>query len=172
MSVTVNASFMDERHQKYAQGSPEVGGIMHLVPVTLLTHMKLYRFATAGQSQDRLFGAPWWIGFSAYRALVQLATLEARSVRVVARECLAVPPEWGNAMDLLVCADVRQPLSAWSGTPRTARTKDAHTHRYGSPWRPDRSITQLYVPGLSEKEDDHPIPWSGVLLPVALEHVA
>ena len=175
MSVTVNALFMDALHQKYAGGFPEVGGMMHLVPITLLTHMKIYRFSTAGNPHDRLFGASWWFGFSAYRALVQLATLEARSLRAVARECLAVPPEWGNLMNLLVCADVRQPLSAWSGTPRTARTKDPHTHRYGGPWRPDRSITQLYVPGLSEFRLDGTrgpfIPWSDVLLPAALEHV-
>ena len=64
MSVTVNASFMDERHQKYARGSPEVGGIMHLVPVTPLAYTKIYRFSTAGLPQDRVFGchAARWFG--------------------------------------------------------------------------------------------------------------
>ena len=36
MAVTVNASFMDV-HRASAEGAPEVDGMMHVVPVTLLT---------------------------------------------------------------------------------------------------------------------------------------
>ena|SRR6266581_3698288 len=174
MSTTVNARFMAE-HRKYAEGFPEVGGMMHVVPVTLLPHMKIYRFATAGKASDSnyLYAAAWWFGWSAHEALVQLAKAERRALREVARECLAVPPEWGNAMDVVVAARVKQPLSVWSGTPRAARRKDLDTQRYGQKWDPDRSITQLYVAGLSEFRPDRTrgdcIPWSDVLIPDLLE---
>ena len=58
-------------------------------------------------------------------------------------------------MDLLVSAQVIRPLSAWSGTPSTARIKDQGTQQYGVAWRPDRFITQLYVPALSTRRPDH-----------------
>jgi hypothetical protein len=165
-SNTANAAFMGP-HKKYAEGFPSVGGMMNVVQVTLLPHMKIYRFATAGTPIDRLYGTCWWFGTSAHRALLQISRARRTSLHVVARECLAVPPEWKNVMDVLVCAEVLQPLSAWSGTPRTARNKDKSTQQYGDPWEPDRSITQLYVPGLNERRPDgtmeHAIPWSTVL---------
>jgi hypothetical protein len=168
MLATVNAAFMAEQ-RKYAEGFPGVAGMMHVVPVTVLPHMKLYRFAKAATPDDRLYGASWWIGYSAYQALCQIAGPSMSNLRRSARERLAVPPEWGNAMDLLVCAHVLQPLSAWSGTPRTARSKDRNTQQYGSPWEPDRSITQLFLPGLSKHRPDNTfgpfIPWSEVLKP-------
>ena len=161
--------------QKYAEGYPGIGGMMNVVPVTLLPSMAIFRFATAGTPEDRLYGAHWWLGFSPHRVLVQLAKREGRSLRDVARERLAVPLEWGNVMNLLVCASVVQPLSGWSGTPRTARNREEHTQRYGAPWRPDRSITQLYIPGLGEFRPDRTrgsfISWSRILLPVALQVV-
>jgi hypothetical protein len=165
MIATVNARFMDEQ-QRYAEGHPGVGGMMHIVRVTLFPDMRIYRFASAGVPDDRLYGAPWWIGFSPQDTLMRLARVEARSLRDVARQCLAVPPEWGNAMNLLVCASVVQPLAAWSGTPRTARTRERKGPQYGEAWRPDRSITQLYIPGLRE------IDWTSVLLPVSLQAIS
>jgi hypothetical protein len=159
---------MDEQ-RKYAEGFPGVAGMMHVVPVTILPHMQLYRFAEAATPDDRLYGASWWIGYSAYQAITQLAGPNVNNLRRTARERLAVPPEWGNAMDLLVSAHVLQPLSAWSGTPRTARSKDKDTQQYGDPWKPDRSITQLFLPGLKKRRPDDTlgpfIPWSKVLRP-------
>jgi hypothetical protein len=81
-------------------------------------------------------------------------------------------------MDLLVHAKTLQPLSAWSGTPRTARrvaiaqsliAVGYKTRRYtGDAKEPDRSITQLYIPGLRLKRPDETsgefIKWSKVLL--------
>jgi hypothetical protein len=99
----------------------------------------------------------------------------SRSLRDVARERLAVPLEWGNAMNLLVCASVVQPLAAWSGTPRTARNMEERTQYYGEAWKPDRSITQLYIPGLRELRPDDTrglfINWAHVILPVTLQIV-
>jgi hypothetical protein len=158
---TVNEAFMDA-HWAAARGftlglpanvftdqASEIGGMMHVVPVKLLPRMKLYRFGTG--SDDKVIGGPWWFGFSAYQALMARATQEKRTLRDVARERLAVFVEW-NLMDVLLHAEVRQPLSAWSGTPRTARAKqEGH---YGGVLTPDRAITQLYIPGLSERGPD------------------
>ena len=168
MRATVNAEFMAEQ-RKYAEGFPGVGGMMNVVHVTLLPHMLLYRFAERGTPEDRLYAAFWWVGYSAHQALFQLAGPNGKNLRRTVRERLAVPPEWGNAMDLLVCAHVLKPLSAWSGTPRTARSKDTGTQHYGAPWKPDRSITQLFLPGLRERRPDgtvgSSIAWSEVLRP-------
>ena len=151
-----------DAHRTSAEGSPGVGGMMHVVPVTLLTHMKIYRFGTRGWSADRLYGGPWWVGVSACDELTKLAARQARSLRDVARERLAILSEWGNAMDALVRAAVRQPLSAWSGTPRTARSKVER--RYGDAQRSDRSITHLYVLCLKENGPVGAPVWSGALL--------
>jgi hypothetical protein len=168
MVATVNADFMADQ-RKYAEGFPDVGGMMHVVPVTLPPHIQLYRFASSGTPDVYLYATCWWFGVSAHQALFQLAGPNRSNLRRTARERLAVPPEWGNAMDLLVCAHVLQPLSAWSGTPRTARSRDESTRQYGAPWKPDRSITQLFVPGLRERRPDGTrgpsIPWSKVLRP-------
>jgi len=168
MPATVNAAFMADQ-RKYAEGFPGVAGMMHVVEVAVLPHMQLYRFANANTPDDRLYGAAWWIGYSAYQALLQLAGSDLANLRRNARERLAIPREWGNAMEILVCANVLQPLSAWSGTPRTARNKDRKTQRYGSRWEPDRSITQLFLPGLNERRPDGTsgpfVPWSKVLKP-------
>jgi hypothetical protein len=124
---------------------------------------------------DRLYGAHWWFGFSAHDALIALAKAKGRSLRTVARECLAVPPEWGNTMDLLIAVRVCQSLSAWSGMPRTARSKSATSGFYGAAWNPDRSITQLYVPGLRERRPDRTdgpfVKWSDVFEPSVIEDV-
>ena len=170
MIATANGACMDEQ-RKYAEGFPDVGGMMHVVAVTLLPAMTIFRFASAGTPVDALYAAHWWIGVSPCEALRATARHERRSLSDVAREQLAVPPEWGNAMDLLVSARVRQPLAAWSGTPRTARSKQAGTQQYGSPWTPERSITQLYVPGLRETRPDRTrgscVKWQDVLAPLA-----
>jgi hypothetical protein len=140
------------------------GGVMHAVPVTLHPGMKIYRFATHGIPFDRLCRSFWWFGFSAHDAIRELAKFEQRRLGEVARECLAVPPEWGNSMDLLVHAAVTTSLSAWSGTPRTARHKDP-AGEYGVAWKPDRSITQLFIPGHRRLDPaDDAIRWSDVLV--------
>jgi hypothetical protein len=88
----------------------------------------------------------------------------------VARERLAILSEWGNAMDALVRATVGQPLSAWSATPRTARAPKVGG-RYGDAQRPDRSITQLYVPGLTEHGPAGTPVWSGALLVLGVDYI-
>jgi len=169
MSETINERLM-AAHRTHAEGSPGVGGMMNVTPVKLLTHMKIYRFASAGKSDDDVYSSPWWFGVSAYEALEAWATHEKRTLRDEARLRLAVPPEWSN-MDVLLCATIRQPLSAWSGTPRTARTKKGQ--RYGPAWTPDRSMTQLYIPlRPAKKNNSEPdktsrdFEWSDVLRPV------
>ena len=162
--LTVNSHLMDAA-LKYVEGhvpippDPErpihglvsqtsgTGGVMHAVPLTLHPGTRIYRFATRGVPFDRLCWSFWWFGFSPYNALRQLAKLEQRRLGEVARERLAVPPEWGNAMDLLVHATVTKSLSVWSGTPRAARYKN-QAGKYEDPWKPDRSITQMFIPGL------------------------
>jgi hypothetical protein len=140
--------------------------MMHVVPVKLLTHMKIYRFGTSGKPDDDLYGGAWWVGVSAYEELMKLAARGGRKLREVARERLAVLSEW-NEMNVLVRADVRQPLAAWSGTPRTARTKKGGY--YGDAMRPDRSITQLYVPGLKEHGPSGRPVWSDALLVLGVD---
>src|SRR5215470_13620357 len=163
--LTVNSHLMDAAW-KYAEGhvpippDPEratqslvsretsgTGGVMHAVPLTLHPGTRIYRFATRGVPFDRLCWSFWWFGVSPQNALRQLAKLEQRRLGEIARERLAVPPEWGNEMDLLVHATVTKSLSVWSGTPRAARYKN-QAGKYEDPWKPDRSITQMFIPGL------------------------
>src|SRR5262249_60144509 len=113
MPATVNEACMAEQ-RKYAEGFPGVAGMMHVVEVAVLPHLQLYRFANANTPDDRLYGASWWIGYSAYQALLQLAGSNLANLRRNARERLAIPRAWGNAMETLVCAKVLPPLAACS----------------------------------------------------------
>jgi hypothetical protein len=123
--------------------------MLNLVEVKVLPAMELYRFASAARPQT-WYAASWWFGKSACDALLQAARSRKEALGAVARRCLAVPPEW-STMDVLISARVLQPLTAWSGTPRTLTPKDERG-RYVERWEPDRAITQLYVPGLDPRK--------------------
>jgi hypothetical protein len=122
----------------------------NLVDVKILPAMEIFRFASAAKLST-WYAASWWFGKSAYDALLRSASSSRESLSNVARRCLAVPEEW-STMDVLVSVRVLQPLSAWSGTPRTLRLKD-DGGRYASRLEPDRSITQLYIPGLDPRRN-------------------
>ena len=81
MSATINSAFMDQQ-RRYAEGVPGVGGMMHVVPVTLWPAMSIFRFATGGMTDDALYTSPWWIGVSPFEALRQLARQERRPLSV------------------------------------------------------------------------------------------
>jgi hypothetical protein len=151
--ATVNATFATP-----AEWQEAARGMLNLVEVKILPAMELYRFASGARSQS-WYAASWWFGKSAYEALLRSAKASHESLSAVARRCLAVPPEW-STMDVLLSVRVLQPLSAWSGTPRTVRLKDARG-RYVDRWEPDRSITQLYIPGLDpRKAHGKSVAWS------------
>ena len=142
--ATLNAAFSTQQEWEEA-----ARGMSNLVDVKILPAMEIYRFATAANLHT-WYAASWWFGRSAYDALVQSASSSRESLSGVARRCLAVPEEW-SSMDVLIAVRVLQPLSAWSGTPRTQRLKDDGGH-YASRMEPDRSITQLYIPGLDPRK--------------------
>ena len=114
--ATVNATFLTPQEWQAA-----ARGMMNLVEVKVLPAMELYRFASAAKSQT-WYAASGWFGKSAYDGLVQYAKSSNESLGRAARRCLAVPPEW-STMDVLSSVRVLQPLSAWSGTPRTLRLR-------------------------------------------------
>jgi hypothetical protein len=139
--ATVNATFATE-----AQHDIAARGMLHLVEVKILPAMQLYRFANAAD-RATWYAAPWWLGKSAYEALLRSAQSNNESLSRVARRCLAVPK---SPMDVLISVRILQPLTAWSGTPKTLRLK-AEGGRYLARQEPDRAITQLYIPGLDPK---------------------
>jgi len=160
---TANATYMTSQERQVA-----VGGLLNLVEVKLLPAMELYRFATAAQS-DTWYAASWWLGKSAYDALIQYAKSSRESLSEAARRCLAVPPP--SAMDVLVPVRVVKALSAWSGTPKTLRLKDERG-RYVERQEPDRAITQLYIPGLDPRRARGTcLPWRDVFAPRPPSHI-
>jgi hypothetical protein len=151
---TVNAS-----HMTHTEWNEAASGMVHLVEVRVLPAMELYRFATAA-TPDAWYAASWWCGKSAHQGLLRYAKSINESLSRAARRCLAVPPR--NAMDVLISVRVLQPLSAWSGTPKTLRQKDSRG-RYGNRQEPDRAITQLYIPGLDPRiAKANCLPWREV----------
>jgi hypothetical protein len=126
-------------------------GLLMKTRITLTPGLPLYRFASS-DNPDGWFTSPWWIGYSPFEALKEYARVENMPLGLAARECLAILPKWSRC-DQLVRASVRQPLVAWVGTPKTQRVKDKVTQRYGDRWEPDRRVTQLYIPGLSQKSE-------------------
>jgi hypothetical protein len=173
-----NAAFMAAEREDASRGMDNV------VHVRLFPAMEIFRF---GRASDRTawYAASWWFGKSVHDALLQYCHANAVSLTHGARTCFAVPPEW-SSMDVLLRARVTQPLSAWSGTPRSVRTKEQRLPteplvrpdgsvllpgsghpmggRYGPRWEPDRAMTQLYIPGLrSRQRKDAGVRWQDVL---------
>lgn len=76
-----------------------------------------------------------------------------------ARLWLAVKTEW-SAMDRLIIAKVRSPLTVWAGRGQTMRDTmpNGMTFIYQTP----KDLTQLYIPGLVVDKKD---PNSGYNLP-------
>jgi hypothetical protein len=116
--------------------------------VTITPGLRLYRFASSNKPEISWYTSPWWVGHSPYEAIVEYARVNNMSLGQAARICLAVDPLWGSRCDMLVGASLVHPLSAWAGTPRTIRSKvEGH---YTMRWGPDRRVTQLYIPGLTQ----------------------
>jgi len=126
-------------------------GLLMKTRITLTPGLPLYRFASS-DNPNAWFISPWWVGYSPFEALKEYARVEKIPLGLAARECLAILQEWSRC-DRLVRASVKQPLEAWVGTPKTQRVKDKDTQRYGARWEPDRRITQLYTPGLSQPSE-------------------
>jgi hypothetical protein len=122
-------------------------GLIHLVETVVFPGTRIYRFGSSNQP-SRWFAGPWWLTRSPYEALKQYAGSREQTLKLAARRCLAVEFGWSQ-MDVLLMAVVKQNLSAWSGTPKTQAVKGGvHLGRL----KPDRDITQLYIPGLGEPD--------------------
>ena len=138
---TVNENFMEPTLSKAREG------LLTLTKTTLLPGITINRFANTKRS-DLYFTGPWWISFSPFEALKKYAKLRHQPLSLAARTCLAIDWEWSN-VDVLVKAIIKEPLKAWSGTPKTQTPKKGRFYT-GLRWEPDRDITQLYIPGLYE----------------------
>ena len=123
-------------------------GMLYAQPKILHPGYRLFRFATKTYSSDWLTNG-WWIGFSPFEGVTQLAHRDDKQFGAVARAALAIfidpRKRYHNEMDVLLWARVEQRLAAWTGTPKTVTIR---TETGVARWEPDRTITQLYIPGL------------------------
>lgn len=154
--ATLNFSYLSQENVRNRQGEVEIrdneraaeGGLLMKSTVTITAGLPLYRFASSHRAEESWYVSPWWIGQSPYEAIVEHARVNKISLGQAARICLAVDPTWGSRCDVLVGASVTHALTAWAGTPRTIRSKV--NGRYTARWEPDRRVTQLYIPGLTQ----------------------
>jgi hypothetical protein len=137
----------DSHRGKTGEDIAHEGILEPMMEVTVLPAMRLARFGTWGGSADSHLASNWWCGFSPTEALVIPWAATPDKIVAAARRSLAVPPEWGNTMDALIDARVERPLFAWAGTPKTQRV--GHS---GARWKPDRAVTQLFIPGLCRRD--------------------
>lgn len=139
---TFNEDFMQPSYSK------AMAGLISVTRVTLMPNIQIFRFGST-RDPDLYFTGGWWIGFSPFWALDSYAKLRKQSLGAAARQCLAVG-DWSN-MDMLIHVAPREPLSAWSGTPKTQREKERSHYKKGR-LVPDKDITQLYIPGLGQAD--------------------
>jgi len=146
---TLNENFMESSKLL----SEAMGGLMTLTKITIAPGTALHRFADARYA-DLFCSRPWWISFSPYEALKQYAKLKELPLKNAARKCLAIG-QWNNA-DTIVKVSVKEHLSAWSGTPKTLSLredfKNPNSNYLGINLRPERNITQLFIPGLDQAD--------------------
>lgn len=139
----INKDFMESTVSKAREG------LLTLTKTTLLPGISINRFANT-RRRDLYFTGPWWISFSPFEALKKYAKLRNQPLSLAARTCLAIDWGWSN-VDVLVEARLKVPILAWSGTPKTQTLKKDRNYT-GVRWKPDRDITQLYIPGLYEAD--------------------
>jgi len=139
----VNHAFMNT---KEAQNEADKG-LRAKISMTLVPGLLLYRFASSDRS-ERWYSSPWWIGQSPYDTIERYARENRVTLGWAARVCLAVDPLWRSRCDVIVGARLARPLEVWTGTPKTVRSKVEQ--KYLARWEPDRAVTQLYIPGLSQ----------------------
>jgi len=127
-------------------------GLLTLSKTNLFPGMVIYRFADTTRPQ-RYYTGPWWISLTPFESLKKYADIRGQPLKSAARQCLAVNMRWSN-MDILLKVRVKERLSAWSGTPRTQAVKIEAKYS-GMNLKPDRDITQLFIPGLNEADPDN-----------------
>lgn len=153
---TLNFSYLSQENVRNRHGEVELrdnereaeSGLLMKSTVTITPGLSLYRFASSHRFEESWYISPWWVGQSPYEAIVEHARGNNISLGQAAWICLAVDPTWGSRCDVLVGASLAHALSAWAGTPRTIRSKV--DGRYTARWEPDRRVTQLYIPGLTQ----------------------
>jgi len=126
-------------------------GMLNIQRKTMHPGYRIFRFASKVYRVDWLTSA-WWIGFSPYGTVDQLADGDQDRLSRVARAALAVAVDPNkshfNQMDVLLSARINATLSAWTGRPKTITLK--RDKKYVERWEPDPTVTQLYIPGLGK----------------------
>jgi hypothetical protein len=136
------------------------GGLVAMRRVELANDNLMFRFAAkrylrGDMAQLRtLLNSPWWM--EGDRMVLLLSRARAAGARLIeiARNQLALPPEWSDA-DILVRARLRKGviLAAYAGPGRTVTVAGG---RYVIPRgeAPHLFMDQLYVPGLGNLKGD------------------
>ena len=147
---TLNEYFMHSSKSK----SDIKDGLTAVSKTILLPGIVIYRFANT-QRPDLYNTGSWWVGFSPFESLKKYSESRQQSLAFTAHQCLAIDRQWskGKEVNVLVKAQIKQRLSAWSGTPKTQVSKIPVGFKYlTSRLEPHRNITQLYIPGLGEPD--------------------
>jgi len=119
---------------------------------------QLYRFASVGDQVEGALRGGWWLERRELDHLIRYAQVEQRSLGYAVRLLCCVPPEWGSALNFLVCVRTRATIAAWRGLARSAVAR----HKPG-PKMPaftggvtritarnedsDMRVPQLFIPG-------------------------
>ncbi|RLB93415.1 MAG: hypothetical protein DRH50_08005 [Deltaproteobacteria bacterium] len=148
---TLNEYFMHSPKSK----SDIKNGLTAVSKTILFPGIVIYRFANT-QRPDLYNTGSWWVSFSPFESLKNYSESRQQSLAITAHQCLAIDPQWSNGkkVNVLVKAQIKQKLSAWSGTPKTQVSKIlVGFNKYLTlPLKPHRNITQLYIPGLGEPD--------------------
>lgn len=145
---TLNEGFMGAAQSKAREGL--------ITTSRTLIHpgLTIYRFADSGRPELHVTGM-WWVGYSPFEALKQYAHRREQTLSAAARQCLAVDFTWSK-LDVLHRAILKEPLSAWAGTPKTQRIRPGNLSGDDRRWEPDREVTQLCIPGLDQPSPNNP----------------
>jgi hypothetical protein len=147
--TTLNERFME------AAMDDASAGMSSIYRTRILPGMVLYRFADQSKPYG-FFAGKWWIGFSPFEALRQQAQRRKQPLSAAARQCLAIDFAYNKTLDVLHKVILKEPLSAWAGTPRTQRIPEPGYAGLDRRWEPDREVTQLCIPGLGEPDPNNP----------------
>lgn len=126
-------------HDGQASGT---GGIKNPSRGTLKLHHRYYRLTSSMSTMMAQLGGGWWLSFDDFNTIRHYAERNGLEFPYAARLFLALPYEWSR-LDRIVSAVLAQPVDAYAGEGKVARTT-------ADQWTPLQHlrVTQLYIPGL------------------------
>jgi hypothetical protein len=107
------------------------GGIIDPCRYEIAKRTSLYRFASVTDGAEQALRGGWWLERRELDHLIRYAEVNNKTLGYAVRLLCCVPPEWGSALNFIVCVKAAGVIAAWRGLANSAAAK--YTLKQGGP---------------------------------------